>query len=228
MLLRAPDREAEASPIVTLNAGRPGIGEAERSVRFARTVSAALSVASNLPIDDAAVAGLIDPDRWPSDALFARAWRETLAALSPKERVGRLGGVTGHIGESVVEVILEEIGYSMLWHFTGPFAGGHGVDLLVLSPDGNMLAVEVKATLRAGRWPRPSRGELTQMTGGWLDKADNPGMADWDLGSDDVYGAVAVVNLAAMQWRCVLTADFMRVHPLSNLDALADLGSLLA
>jgi hypothetical protein len=111
---------------VTLNAGRPGIGEAERSVRFARTVSAALSVASNLPIDDAAVAGLIDPDRWPSDALFARAWRETLAALSPKERVGRLGGVTGHIGESVVEVILEEIGYSMLWHFTGPFAGGHG------------------------------------------------------------------------------------------------------
>ena len=140
---------------MTLNAGRPGIGEAERSVRFARAVSAALSVASNLPIDDAAVAGLIDPDRWPSDALFARAWRETLAALSPKERVGRLGGVTGHIGESVVEVILEEIGYSMLWHFTGPFAGGHGVDLLVLSPDGNVLAVEVKATLRAGRWPRP-------------------------------------------------------------------------
>jgi len=201
--------------------------EAKSSDRFARTVSAALSAASNLPVDETAVARCIDPDRWPSDALFARAWRETLAALSPSERVGRLGGVTGHIGESVVELMLEEIGYSMLWHFTGPFSGGHGVDLLALSPDGQVLAVEVKATLCAGRWPRPSRRELAQMTGGWLDKPDNPGMANWDLASDDVYGAVAVVNLAAMQWRCVLTSDFTIAHPLANVEALADLGSLV-
>lgn len=93
-----------------------------------------------------------------------RAWQGTLTELSPIERV-RLSGITGHVGEAVVEVMLDSLGYHMLWHFTGPLSGGHGVDLLVLSPDEKVIAIEVKATLRVDRWPRPPRRELTQMTG---------------------------------------------------------------
>jgi hypothetical protein len=95
--------------------------------------------------------------------------------------------VTGHVAESVVELLLAEVGYQLLWHFTGP--GRHGVDLIVLCPAGErVVAVEVKGTLRPQYWPRLSRRELLQMSGAWVDKADNPGMANWELRSDDVYG----------------------------------------
>jgi hypothetical protein len=141
--------------------------------------------------------------------------------------VGRLAGVTGHVGESVIELILDGLGYAMLWHFTGPLSG-HGIDLLALSPDGKVMAIEVKSTLRAGRWPRPTRRELTQMSSSWLDTSDNPGMANWDLSSDDVYGAVMVVNFASRQWRCVLTVDFVTAQPVTTLAQLADLSWLQA
>jgi hypothetical protein len=177
-------------------------------------------------IEELLVLGCLDPGRRPADALFERAWRGTLASVSRVERAGRLSGITGHLGESVVEVLLDALGYSVLWHFVGPLSGGHGVDLLVLSPDGKVVAIEVKATVRAGRWPRPSRGELAQVTSRWLDKADNPGMANWDLASADVYGAVAVVNFAACAWRCAVTADFMTAQPVTGVGQLADLGWL--
>ena len=115
---------------------------------------------------------------------------------------------------------------AVLWHFSRPLSGGHGVDLLVLSPDNKVVAIEVKATLRPGRWPRPSRRELTQMTSRWLDKIDNPGMANWDLSSDDVFGAVMIVNFAERQWRCALTADFITAHPVATLERLRDLNWL--
>jgi hypothetical protein len=193
---------------------------------FAQSVSVALTAARDMPIEESVVLGCLHPGQRPADALFERAWRGTLASLSRAERVGRLNGVTGHVGESVLEVMLEALGYHVLWHFIGPMSGGHGVDVLVLSPDENVVAIEVKATLRAGRWPRPSRGELTQMTSRWLDKADNPGMANWDLASADVYGAVAVVNFAACAWRCAVTADFMTALPVTGVAQLADLSWL--
>ena len=46
------------------------------------------------------------------------------------------------------------------------------------------------------------------MSGAWVDKLDNPGMANWELRSDDVYGAVVLVNFAAMAYRAAFTADF--------------------
>ena len=157
--------------------------------------------------------------------MLAHAWRGSLAALSPAERRGALAGVTGHVAESVVEVVLAELGYQLLWHFAGP--GRHGVDLIVLCPSmERVVAVEVKGTLRPRYWPRLSRRELVQMSGAWVDKVDNPGMANWELRSDDVYGAVALVNFAAMAYRVAFTADFQQLEPVRDLDQLGDLGWL--
>ena len=71
-----------------------------------------------------------------------------------------------------------DLGYQLLWHFTGPCR--HGADLIVLCPSGErVVAVEVKGTLRARYWPRLSRRELVQMSGAWIDKTDDPEMASW-------------------------------------------------
>jgi hypothetical protein len=121
--------------------------------------------AAALPLASAMVEGCLDLDQ-VADRVFARAWRESLTALSPAERRGALAGVTGHVAESVVELLLADLGYQLLWHFTGP--GRHGVDLIVLCPSmERVVAVEVKGTLRPRYWPRLSRRELVQMSGAW-------------------------------------------------------------
>ena len=57
-------------------------------------------------------------------------------------------------------------------------SGGHGIDLAALCPALNRLfVVEVKGTLGT-RWPRLSSAELDQLTAPWLDKPDQPGMAE--------------------------------------------------
>jgi hypothetical protein len=100
--------------------------------------------AAILPLPPESVAGCLNLDD-PTDRLFARACRHTLAALSSSERRGALAGVTGHVAESVVELLLDDLGYAPLWHFSGP--GQHGIDLLVLSPSQTqVVAVEVKGT----------------------------------------------------------------------------------
>jgi hypothetical protein len=137
------------------------------------------------------------------DNRFDRACTGSLAALRPEERRGGLAGVTGHVGESVVEVVLADHGWSPVWHFTGP--GRHGVDLLLLGPDAErLIAVEVKATLRLRHWPRVPRHVEMPV---WLDKLDNPGMVEWNVTSADVYGAVVVVNFYESAFRAALTAD---------------------
>jgi hypothetical protein len=72
-------------------------------------------------------------------------------------RAVRGGGVTGHVAESVIEVLLDRLDWRVLWHFTGP--GRHGVDLLFLTSGDKVAAVEVKGTLIARRIPRLSRHE---------------------------------------------------------------------
>lgn len=61
------------------------------------------------------------------------------------ERSGYLWRVVGEGAESVADLVLADLGYSVFWHITEP--GVHGVDLL--SPDECVLAVEVKSMLRA-------------------------------------------------------------------------------
>ena len=61
------------------------------------------------------------------------------------------------------------------------------------------------------------------MGAAWIDKADNPGMAELGLDSGDVYGAIVTVNMADLVWRVALTSDFSAMHPVTNLGALTDL-----
>jgi hypothetical protein len=104
--------------------------------------------------------------------------------------------------------MLVDRGFVAVAHHAGP--GRHGVDLLLLHLEAEMLfAVEVKGTLVPRRLPRLSRGEVEQMSKAWVDKADNPAMNNWALGSEDVYGTLAVVNFADMTLRVAFTADFV-------------------
>jgi hypothetical protein len=122
-------------------------------------------------------------------------------------------------GESVVEVVLESLGWIPVWHFVGP--GRHGVDLLLLGPGTERLfAIEVKGTLRPRRWPRLRRGELTQMDVGWLDKSDNPAMSDWGVTSEDVYGGIVCVNFHDLLFKVALTAGFTTWRPIERLEQL--------
>jgi hypothetical protein len=181
--------------------------------------SAALRQASAFRLDTFVVEECIDPVS-SKDRLFSRGWRSGPASLTRAERCA-VAGVTGHIAESVLEVLLDRLDWRVLWHFTGP--GRHGVDLVFLTPDDQIAAVEVKGTLTAGRIPRLSRREMTQMSAEWVDKADNPGMAELGLRSADIYGAVAVINFADMTWRVALTAGFSALSPVIHLGQLTHL-----
>jgi hypothetical protein len=182
-------------------------------------INAALRSASTIALDGRTVSACLDLQARPGDLPFALAWTRSLRALAPHERSGALAGVTGHVAESVVELLLADVGYHPVHDFTGP--GRHGVDLLMLSPTGDhMLAIEVKGTLRAGYVPRVSKRAVAQMSAAWVDKADNPGMAEWDLHSDDVYAAVIALNFADMASRVVVSADFGAWRPIGRLDDL--------
>src|ERR1017187_10065993 len=174
---------------------------------------------ATFPIDVALVGGCLDPAS-ATDSVFAKAWQSGAASLSSAERCG-VAGVTGHVAESVTEVLLDRLDWRVLWHFTAPRR--HGVDLVFLTPDDKIAVVEVKGTLVAGRIPRLSRREITQMSAAWVDKANNPGMSELGLQSADIYGAVAVINFADMTWRMALTADFSALSPVIRVEQLAHL-----
>ena len=187
------------------------------------TLSAALRVTVSFPLDETAVTSCL-LDR-PADEIFRRAFDHGLASLPVGERRGALASTTGHIAESVVAALFEALGYFVVSQFTG--VGGHGIDLLELSPDTNrLLAIEVKGTLRRRRWPRLTKGDVAQFSPAWLDKLDNPGVAAWDLGSTDLYGAIVLVNFADRRWKVVLTEDFELLRPITSLDELSDLAWL--
>jgi hypothetical protein len=173
-------------------------------------------------LDREIVAACVDVDERPTDAVFATAFERSLASLEPSQRRGSLGGITGHIAESVVEVVLEGFGWTPVWHFVGP--GYHGADLLLLGPGAErLIAVEVKGTLQPRRWPRLRRGELAQMDVGWLDKSDNPAMQEWGVTSANVYGAIVLVNFHDLLFKAVLTRDFASWRPVDRLDQLEEL-----
>lgn len=180
--------------------------------------------ATRFPIEDDVVAGCVDPTA-PADLVFDGAWRSGLASMPLAERRGRFCQVIGEVAEAVAEVCLVEVGYHLVAEVGG--AGRHGVDAIVLDPAGERLvAVEVKGTLRPGRWPRPSRGRVRQMSREWLDQLDNPAMAEYELGSADVYGALVCVNLADRCFRVGFTRDFELFAPVTDADRLVDLSWL--
>lgn len=183
-------------------------------------INDALRSAPPISLDRKSVSGCLDPEQRPGDVTFAVAWTRSLHALAPHERAGALAGITGHVAESVVELMLTNVGYHPIHHFVGP--GRHGVDLLMLSPaTDHVLAIEVKGTLRAGCVPRLSRRAQEQMSAAWVDKIDNPAMAEWELQSEDVYAAVISVNFADMTLRAAVSVDFVHWRPIAGLADLA-------
>lgn len=183
-------------------------------------INAALRLAPAVALDGPTVSCCLDVARRPADLPFAIAWTRSLDALASNERRGALAGVTGHVAESVVELLLAERGYHPVHDFPGP--GRHGVDLLMLAPElDHLVAIEVKGSLCPGRVARMSLRAAEQMSSAWVDKRDNPGMAGWGLQSADVYGAVVAVNFADMTLRAVVSDDFERWWAVASMDAVA-------
>jgi hypothetical protein len=166
----------------------------------------ALRTATPFPLEASTIDSCLDEQRDDYDALFRRARTYGLASIGRADRSGHLWRVVGEVAEAVAEIILDELGYTVFWHITEP--GVHGVDLLFLSPDDAVLALEVKGTLRAGAIPRLTPSRLKQMSREWLNQPDNPALNDWELEADDLYAGVMVVDLATPSYRIVLSSDF--------------------
>ena len=175
----------------------------------------ALRAATPLALDAELIDSCLDHERDGVDALFRRARAVGLAGLPRSERSGHLWRVVGEVAESVAELVLADLGYNVFWHITDP--GVHGVDLLFLSPDERVLALEVKGTLRACAIPRLRPSRLRQMSREWLNQPDNPAMIEWELGADDVYTGVMVVDLATPAFRVALSANFETYSPVLQL-----------
>ena len=156
-----------------------------------------------------------------AEAQFQTAFRGALAVVPRTERSGGLNGVTGHIAESVVEVMLVERGWIPLEHFVGPFSGGHGVDLAMAPPDFSaVFAIEVKGTLVPRRWPRLRRGDLPQLSPEWLAKDDNPGVTSLGIEADAFSVMAVLIQFGRREWRAAVSTD------LETANAVRDLGGL--
>lgn len=169
--------------------------------------------ADAMPISGELISGCLDRTQH-GDQLFELAWRYGCSSLNGGER-SKVAGITGHIAESVVEIVFDTVGWSAIWHHPGP--GRHGVDLAFLTPQGMVVVAEVKGTLVARRTPRLTPGELAQMSAEWVDKSDNPAMASLELRSADVYGMVIAINLADLTLKAVVTTDFTTLHSVGSL-----------
>src|SRR5690349_2101420 len=65
---------------------------------------------------------------------FRTAVATSLASISIADRTSGLNGITGHIAESVAASLLEDLGFTPIQQMVGPQSGGHGVDLLMATP----------------------------------------------------------------------------------------------
>lgn len=183
----------------------------------------ALRRATPVPVSQEMINGCLDLEN-PADRLFERTRRRGLAATPLHERRG-LARVTGEVAESLAELLLAEVGLEVFWHIVTP--GVHGVDLLFLTPDENVLALEVKGTLRPGTIPRLTPSRLRQMSREWLNGPDNPGMAEWEFEADDLYAGVMVVDLATSVARTAVSSDFATYEPLVDLSESQGLATLM-
>ncbi len=192
---------------------------------FARAMSSALRGAVDLPIPEGLVEACIDsgrPEARDAEATFREAYEHSLAGIDPARRA-RLGPATGHIAESAAAAILAESGWIPVEQFVAPLSGGHGIDLAMLTPDAErVFAIEVKGTLQERRWPRLSRRGLEQMSPAWLDKADNPGMAEQGFNADDLSGLVVLIQFRRRRWKAAATADFVDAVPITDVGQLDD------
>jgi hypothetical protein len=182
-----------------------------------------LRAASPFPISKRVVRGCVKPSK-PADALFEQARLHGLGSIERSQRSGHLARVIGEVAESVAEIVLAEQDYNLFWQIATP--GIHGVDLLFLSPDESVLALEVKGTLRRGTIPRLTPSRLRQMSREWLNDPANPAMAEWALQADDLYAGVMLVDLASPLYRLALSSNFEHYTAVTDLAELASLREL--
>ena len=178
------------------------------------SASQALRAAAPLPLSEVDITGCIESmprteagerQLTPAEAAFAQAFATSLQQLPQAQRAG-LQATAGNIAEAVVEVVLVDLGWSPLYHDERPSSGGHGVDLVMLTPSmDKVAAIEVKATLQPDRWPRLAPVRMNQMTIQWLDKLGNAGMIATELRAADVYGFIAMVQFARRQLKAAVT-----------------------
>jgi len=57
----------------------------------------------------------------------------------------------------------------------------------------------------------------------WLDKSDNPAMNEWGVSSEDIYGAIVLINLHELRYKIALTNDFTTWQPIHAPEQLQDL-----
>jgi hypothetical protein len=194
------------------------------AARQVLTARAALRAASSFPLSKRIVRGCVKPSN-PADALFERARIDGLNSIDRGQRSGHLARVIGEVAESVAQIVLDQQGYNLFWQITTP--GIHGVDLLFLSPEESVLALEVKGTLRRGTIPRLTPSRLRQMSREWLNDPANPAMSEWSLQADDLYAGVMLVDLASPVYRIALSSNFEHYLPIAAPAELASLRELL-
>jgi hypothetical protein len=162
-----------------------------------------------------------------ADSQLRGVFERGLAAVPRTERAGSLNGATGHLAESVVESILGDAGWIAVEHFVGPFSGGHGVDLGMMSPAfDRIFAIEVKGTFQPTRWPQLSRGTIDQMTQEWLSKPDNPAVSSVGVNPNEYSAMVVLVQFSLRKWKAAISDKLVSAMPLSSIEQLGDLGWL--
>lgn len=196
----------------------------------------ALRAAAPLPLSEADITSCIESkprneagerELTPAEAAFAQAVTTSLQQVPQAQRAG-LQATAGNIAEAVVEVVLVDLGWSPLYHDVNPSSGGHGVDLVMLTPSmDKVAAIEVKATLQPDRWPRLAPVRMNQMTTQWLDKLGNAGMIATELHAADVYGLIAMVQFARRHMKAAITEDFVSYLPINSIEQLEDLSLAL-
>ena len=181
------------------------------------------AAAASLTLGREGIFSFLNQDR-RGDALFKDAFEQSLAAVLPDDRRTALGWVTGHHAESVVAAALVNLGWRFVWRFVEP---GHRVDLLMRAPGRRkrVFAVEVAGTLRPGHWPQPRRGPLTKKDIEWLSESENKAMTD-HVKTEDVFGAIVLVNFHDLLVKAVLTTDFVGWRPVESPEQLKDLNWL--
>ena len=119
--------------------------------------------------------------------------------------------------------------WAPLRHMTGP---GWPASIPCCWCPGTSLSDRGQGHPVPGRAPRLSAGEPAQMSAAWVDKVDNPAMAELGLASSDVYGGdvyggLAIVNFVDLTWKEALTGDFLAFEPVAAQGQLVGLSWLV-
>jgi hypothetical protein len=117
----------------------------------------ALRAAAPLPLSEVDITGCIESSPrteagelqlTPAEAVFAQAFATSLQQVPQAQRAG-LQATAGNIAEAVVEVVLVDLEWSPLYHDERPSSGGHGVDLMMVTP--SMDKVAARSRQRSNR-----------------------------------------------------------------------------